>query len=164
MVEMSVYVGTYAAYNSGSLRGEWLNLSDYESRTEFYRACAELHKVEHDPEFMFQDWEGIPEGLIGESWISESCWDVMEAYGKYGEDQVNAFLALFDGWDEEDFNNKYRGEYESWAAMAEDFLDETGELADVPEHLRSYIDFQAYGRDIRLNGDMVEHDHHFFWS
>lgn len=77
---------------------------------------------------------------------------------------MNAFLALFDGWDEEDFNNKYRGEYESWAAMAEDFLDETGALADVPEQLRNYIDFQAYGRDIRLNGDMVEHDHHFFWS
>ena len=67
----SVYVGTYAKYNNGSLSGAWLNLSDYSDKEEFYEACRELHKDEEDVEYMFQDWENVPEGLIGESWISE---------------------------------------------------------------------------------------------
>ena len=28
----SVYVGTYAKYNNGSLSGAWLNLSDYSDK------------------------------------------------------------------------------------------------------------------------------------
>lgn len=53
--EARVYVGTYAKYNSGSLFGKWLDLSDYSD------------KDEQEPEFMFQDYENIPETLISES-------------------------------------------------------------------------------------------------
>ena len=72
--EARVYVGTYGKYNNGSLFGAWLDLSDYLNKEDFYEACRELHKDEEDAEFMFQDWENVPEGLIGESWISEMRW------------------------------------------------------------------------------------------
>ena len=62
--EASVYVGTYGKYNNGSLFGAWLDLSDYADKEEFYEACRELHKDEEDAEFMFQDYENIPENLI----------------------------------------------------------------------------------------------------
>ena len=39
-------------------------------KEEFYEACRELHKDEEDAEYMFQDWENVPEGLIDEGWIS----------------------------------------------------------------------------------------------
>ena len=65
--EASVYVGTYGKYNNGSLFGAWLDLSDYADKEEFYEACRELHKDEEDAEFMFQDYENIPENLISES-------------------------------------------------------------------------------------------------
>ena len=42
----SVYVGTYAKYNNGSLSGAWLNLSDYSDKEEFYEACRELQPPE----------------------------------------------------------------------------------------------------------------------
>ena len=77
--EAKVYVGTYGKYNNGSLSGAWLDLSDYSDKEEFYEACRELHKDEEDAEYMFQDWENVPEGLIGESWISEnffSLWKI----------------------------------------------------------------------------------------
>ena len=61
----------YRKYNEGSLYGKWLSLSDYADKEEFYKACAELHKDERDPEFMFQDYENIPDSLVGECWISE---------------------------------------------------------------------------------------------
>ena len=68
--EASVYVGTYGKYNNGSLFGAWLDLSDYADKEEFYEACRELHKDEEDAEFMFQDYENIPENLISESHLA----------------------------------------------------------------------------------------------
>ena len=75
----SVYVGTYAKYNNGSLFGAWLNLSNYSDKEEFYEACRELHKDEEDAEYMFQDYENIPEALISESWISENFFALHDA-------------------------------------------------------------------------------------
>ena len=67
----SVYVGTYNEYNEGSLHGAWLDLSDYETYQDFLKACHEVHKGEHDPEFMIQDCEGMPDGLTVMEWMSE---------------------------------------------------------------------------------------------
>ena len=61
-----VYVGTYGKYNSGSIAGKWLDLDAYNNAEEFYNACRKLHSNEHDPEIMFQDFEGFPESYYGE--------------------------------------------------------------------------------------------------
>lgn len=76
--EARVYVGTYGKYNNGSLFGAWLDLSDYSDKEDFYEACRELHKDEEDAEYMFQDWENVPENLIGESWISENFFTLLD--------------------------------------------------------------------------------------
>ncbi len=55
----AVYVGTYHQYNGGSIFGKWFDLTDFDDEDEFYDACRALHAAEDDPEFMFQDWEGI---------------------------------------------------------------------------------------------------------
>jgi antirestriction protein len=80
-----IYVGTYAKYNSGSIEGEWLDLTDYSSYDEFMEACRELHKDEEDPELMFQDYENIPECFVDESWISENYWEYLEALEELGD-------------------------------------------------------------------------------
>ena len=36
-----IYVGTYNAYNEGSLKGAWLDLEDYDDQDDFLRACRE---------------------------------------------------------------------------------------------------------------------------
>jgi antirestriction protein len=58
-MEAQLYVGTYGKYNAGRLHGKWLDLTNYSDKEEFYEACKEVHKTEHDPEYMFQDKEGI---------------------------------------------------------------------------------------------------------
>ena len=161
---MKVYVGTYAKYNNGSTKGAWFDLADYLCKDDFLDACRELHGEEDGPEFMFQDWEDIPSGLISECHISPECWDVLEAYDEFNEDAVNAYCYLFGEWDKDKFQGCYHGEFDSWEAMAEEWLDSTGALNEIPEHLRNYFDYQAYARDMRLNGDMCEHDGHFFWN
>lgn len=56
----AVYVGTYHKYNNGSIFGKWFDLTDFDDEESFQVVCRELHKDESDPEFMLQDWEGIP--------------------------------------------------------------------------------------------------------
>ena len=161
---MRIYVGTYAKYNDGNLFGKWLDLEDYTDRDDFYKACAELHADEEDPEFMFQDWEGIMSNMINESYVSPECWSLLDAYEKYDEDAVNAYCYCFGEWNENDFNERYRGKYDSWEHMAEELLEETGELNRIPESLRYYFDYEKYANDLRIGGDFIEQDGYYFWN
>lgn len=67
--EAKIYVGTYGKYNAGSIFGKQLDLSDYSDKDEFNEAYQKLHKDEEDTEYLYQDWENIPDSLIGESWL-----------------------------------------------------------------------------------------------
>ena len=69
-----VWVGTYSAYNNGSLKGKWFDLATYNDKDEFLAACQEFHGPgEH--EFMFSDHMNIPARFISESSISDDTWE-----------------------------------------------------------------------------------------
>ena len=157
-----IYVGTYAKYNSGSIQGEWLDLDDYADKSDFIQACLELHEDEEDPELMFQDWENIPDAFISECSIDPDFWDYMNC--DHDEDAKAAYMDCFGEWDESNFEERYRGQYDSFTDLAEQLLDETGELEAIPENLRNYFDYEKYGRDLQLGGDFCEHNGHYFWN
>src|SRR5215510_11402568 len=73
-----IYVGTYAKYNSGSIAGKWLELEQFADREAFYEACKALHSDEHDPEFMFQDFEGFTRSMYSESSVPDELWEWLE--------------------------------------------------------------------------------------
>lgn len=75
---MRLYVGTYHKYNCGSLKGEWVELDEFNCKDDFLEYCGELHSDEQDPEFMFQDCDEMPPELYNESYVSELIWDVLE--------------------------------------------------------------------------------------
>lgn len=93
ILKAAVYCGTYYKYNCGSIAGRWMRLADYESKAEFYKACRKLHEDEHDPEFMFQDWEHLSDGQVGESWVSEEVWSVIAEVKKWDAAQQQAFYS-----------------------------------------------------------------------
>jgi antirestriction protein len=142
-----IYVGTYAKYNAGSIQGAWLDLNDYADAGEFHAACLELHKDEEDPELMFQDFEGIPAGMVSECSIDADVWEWLAL-----DEDAQELLAVYrenisDEGTIDDARDCYQGQYESAAAWAENYLSETGSLAEIPEGLRYYFDFAAYARD-----------------
>jgi len=161
---MRIYVGTYAKYNDGNLFGKWLYIENYSDKEEFLKACAELHSDEEDPELMFQDWEGVPDDMVSECWLDPECWELIEAYDEFDEDAVKAYIYCFGEWNRGDFQDRYRGEYDSWEDFAEQLVDELGYLYEIPEHLRYYFDYEKYARDLRLGGDVCEHDGYYFWN
>ena len=150
-----IYVGTYAKYNAGSIAGQWLDLDDYADRDDFLAACKELHKDETDPELMFQDFEGFPRALYSESYVSNELWTWL-ALDETDRELLAVYQDNVDGSADIDAAREaYCGTYDSEADWAAQWLEDTGGLEDVPQHLRNYIDFKAYARDARLGGDMV---------
>lgn len=171
ITEANVYVGTYAKYNNGSIFGKWLKLSDYADRGEFYEACAELHSDEDDPEYMFQDYENIPKGLIGECWISENIFDVLEALNDLDEDKQQAFYI----WCENDhkdlssgdisdlmenFENDYVGLYDSEEDFARELMEQREDLSDFA---KEYFDCKSYANDL-FCGSYWSEDGHVFYN
>lgn len=140
-----VYVGTYAKYNSGSIEGDWLDLEDYSDIEEFHQACAELHKDEADPEFMFQDWEGLPNGMVGESHISAEVWDWLDL----DDDDREILEAYRDNIDQTGDIEQAREAYCSRASSKEDFAEQMFyDCYTIPKELDCYIDWSRVARDL----------------
>lgn len=155
-----LYVGTYAKYNNGSIEGAWMDLDAYADRDAFLEACKNLHRDEVDPELMFQDFEGFPRGFYNESaappaelweWLEldEVEQELLEVYQEHIDQHGTVETAR------ESFLGKYTSP-EDWASS---FLEDTGGLEGVPEHLKNYIDYEAYARDAGYNGmSFIRHD------
>ena len=140
-----VYVGTYAKYNAGSIAGAWLNLADYENKDAFFEACRKLHSDEHDPELMFQDWEGLASAAVSECDIEDAAFELANL-DEHELEAVEAFIALTGRGLEESIESARDGYgcYDSPTEWAENELEACG---DVPSHLWGYIDLESYARD-----------------
>lgn len=147
----AVYVGTYAKYNEGNLAGKWISLDYYSNGDDFYKDCLELHKDEQDPELMFQDFEGFPREYYGESQLDPSVWEWVQLH----EDQQEIVCAYLEnenpGAEPIEALNAHAGTYDSPEDWAEEFLNDTGALNQIPEDLRMYFDYEAYARDAGVN-------------
>ena len=102
-IKISLYVGTYHKYNSGSIAGKWVDRTDFTDLTEFYEYCAELHSDEDDPEYMFQDFEAPSlfdnMGLISEGYLSDDIFEAIDLLetADYDVEVYEAFANHFGG-------------------------------------------------------------------
>ncbi|EAN2917452.1 DUF1472 domain-containing protein [Salmonella enterica] len=152
VVAPAVYVGTWHKYNCGSIAGRWFDLTTFDDERDFFAACRALHQDEADPELMFQDYEGFPGNMASEchinwAWVEgfrlardEGC---EEAYRLWVEDTGET--------DFDTFRDAWWGEADSEEAFAVEFVSDTGLLADVPETVALYFDYEAYARDLFLD-------------
>jgi antirestriction protein len=154
-----VYVGTYEKYNNGSIEGQWLDLDDYADRDDFYAACQELHGPgEH--EFMFQDFEGIPDGMVSESHIDAEVWDWLAM-----DDDDKELLAVYrDHVDRDGTLEQAQDAYQGRASTAEDAVEQIfSECYTIPRELESYIDWSRVVRDWECDGyTFARHDGEIF--
>ena len=160
METIKIYVGTWKKYNNGSIEGAWIDVTDLD-KEEFYLKCKQLHKEEEDPEFHFQDWEcpDLFSDLIGEGGIDPEFWELKEQIKDLSEEQIEAieaYQSLFGTIDVQDFEDRYFGHFEGFfgdinSEFGQHILDEMGYLNEGPEHLRYYIDTEAYGRDLLIS-------------
>jgi len=167
--EAAIYVGTYAKYNSGSLFGKWLKLSEFANLEEFHAACAKLHKDEEHPEYMFQDDENIPSNLINEGKLSAKFFEVREAIESLDNGEDEAFLIWANqgrhDLSEEDidelialFKEKYIGCYSSEIEFVKEYVLGRHELSAF---MKTYFDYELYTNDLFNNEYWFESGHVF---
>lgn len=156
MSNPQVYVGTYAKYSNGSIEGAWVSLEGHDKES-FYEACAELHSDEDDPEFMFQDYEDFPSDFYSESSLDDDLWAWLEL-GEDDRELVEAFTDCFGSVSgkslselAETARDAYFGSYRSDEEFADDYLETSGLLNEVPESLRGYFDTSKFARDLMLD-------------
>ena len=157
-----VYVGTYGKYNSGSITGKWLDLEDYTDSEDFYAACKELHKGEHDPEFMFQDFEGYPKDLYSESSIT-GIYDFIDL-NDYERELVSVYLSYECLYQVTDYAEAFQriiesftGCYDSLEDYAYEYCESTG-LLTGESYIEHFIDFESMGKDLAQGMAEVEHN------
>lgn len=171
------WVGSLAAYNNGTLIGDWF---DYDAiPTEagdwvqemaergIVPAWADEERAEraalaHEELWVF-DHEGYAPLRKGEG----SPWEFREAgefiYETLEEGELDPFAAWYSNahQDEEltdelveEFREQFAGRFDSEADYARELLEETGALAEVPEFLHNFIDFERYARDLRYGSEI----------
>ena len=149
----ALYVGTYEKYNNGSIYGAWLQLEDYADAEEFHKACAALHSDESDPEYMFQDYEHLPEFLYSESGNVDLIYEWL-SYDTMERGAIEAWLNDIcfepsDRW--QNIIDSHHGVWDSEEDFAWHIVEECGGFNDIPQHLQCYFDCGSYARDLFIN-------------
>ncbi len=149
-----IYVGTYAKYNNGSLKGAYIDLSDYADLDEFLKHCREVHKDETDPELMFQDWEEIPSALISECSLNESFFNLRDSLEQLDSCEINAFWQWVESIgkrlsdDSEDLIDDFRTAYIGFYSSKEEFATEMLDESTLSEFALQYFDYEKYANDL----------------
>lgn len=164
---INIALTNLSEYNAGKLVYTWLELPA--SEEEIAEAYDKI-RVSHD-DIEYYDECGCP---MEEAFITdyETEFDGVRSYGEYANiEDLNALAEALETMDADEYNaiaylvgDDYaletieNGDYRIWqgcstmAGVAYDYIEETGMLADVPDHFRSYFDYESFGRDLDIEG------------
>jgi len=161
---VKIYVADLADYNAGSLHGFWCDLEgkdldDVQTEIREFlkartKATGELHE-----EYAIHDHENTPD--YGEHGLEDyvSLQEVIDDCDDAGAVTAYAESVVGSGYPftAEQFQDAYCGHWDSEQEYAEDWIDSTGMLANVPEEITWYFDFEKYA-DNMFNNSHVSVD------
>ena len=171
------YITNLGKYNEGELIGKWLEFPIDED--ELNEALKEIgckytdeNGVVHNEfyeEFFFSDWECEIPFKFGEYEDIEEINDIaerVEALETYEQNVLEVILEAHTSDVDEALRIVEGGNYVMWsgesmADVAERMAAEFGDLDNIPEHLQHYIDYEAWGRDLAIEGTFLEGDGYF---
>ncbi len=147
----SLYCGTYAKYNEGSICGLWIDVDSFDDYDEFIDFCKAIHADEDDPELMFQDYDAFPGEWYSESGLGEKSFENIKEYCRlsnlYSTEAVDAFICGV-GEDLSRFEECYMGEYDSEEDYAQQLVEDCYDIDKIMGKLSCYFDYAAFARDL----------------
>lgn len=163
-----VVVGSWKAYNEcneRSLGSRWLDLSDYETLDEVYDELKNEGFTELELEETFvQDYEADIEFVDNCDYTNiDSLWEKVEKLDDIidylGENEVKAYLeAVGNISDLDDVRSTELYLYadcDTLSDLAYELVQE-GFYGEIPDSISTYIDYEAMGRDLSLDGCYYE--------
>lgn len=153
--EPRIYVACLASYNAGILHGKWI-ACDGKSADELAAEVAALlasSPVPRAEESAIHDHEGFEGFDVGEFTALSEIADITSLLDEYGDvARAAATLAVNDLEQVRSLcEDKYLGSWASVEEYAESLLE--GQI-NLPSELACYFDYEAFGRDLELSGDI----------
>jgi antirestriction protein len=168
-----IYVADLAAYNSGLLRGVWVNCDQSSDLIQSeIDEMLEKSPIPNAEEWRIDDCEffnGVNVTTLGIEEIAR----IVELFDAHGKDLVLGLISHFgDHYLDEcikSLDEDYQGGYKSIEDWADQYLDDSGQLDQIPKNLRCYFDYEKFARDCELGGDIftIEDNSgnvHVFWN
>ena len=158
--EIKVFVTNLGKYNEGELVGEWLDLPATDD--EIADLLDRIGINERYEEYFITDYETDIEGLaIGEYESLESLNDIAEQLSELNDSELECVEALMiSGSTLQEAIDSYPDcvvypDCHDMTDIAYEFVESAGLLDSLPENLRSYFDYEAFGRDLGYEGRYV---------
>jgi antirestriction protein len=162
---LKIYVTNLKKYSEGALVGEWVDLphEDIESV---------INKISNDgaDELFITDYESELEGLeVGEYDNIETLDSIMQEVDNLTDSELLAFQAyLLNGSSlDEALEEVHQGNYTIYydcndmSDVVYQVVNDCGLLDGVPEEVKMYFDYEAYGRDMDINRTFIQIDNSF---
>lgn len=174
---LKVYISDLSAYNSGRLIGEWVKLPNDNLDNAIQSILKDgqhlCKDTEPHEEWFITDYEWEDEGMakaysVGEYSDVHRLNLVAEELSTLSDfERLQVQFLLYEGYEFEHAISNYSDvtiyDYRSstsfkdvYELLAEDLVDE-GCFGDIPDHLSSYIDYSAIGRDLSMDYTEFEH-------
>jgi antirestriction protein len=150
-----IYAACLSAYNNGHLHGAWIDCdqdSD-EIMTEIKAMLSRspMNEIEACEEWAIHSYEGFLGVEISEHEGIDRVVEIAQALKEHGE-AMAAFLEHYSFEDIDDFEERYRGSYESEQAFTEEHYSELIDKVEEAGLQSIYIDFETLTRDLFISG------------
>jgi antirestriction protein len=160
-----IYVACLAAYNNGILHGSWIDASTgAEHIHEEIKTMLAASPIPHAEEWAIHDYEGFGGIRLSEYEDIEKVAELAAMIEEHGPAYIAyAQYAGMEDASEEDFQDKYAGEWDSEEDFAMSLADET---MNIPENIQPYFNYEKFAGDLFINDyysvDTEDHKVHVF--
>ena len=148
----SIYVADLADYNSGLLRGCFIDITSLTTVEEIEEQIQGMLAVKGNEEWAVHDYNNIP--YSSEYPNLETLISIVTLVEDYGYNVIQGFLDYFSEEDLDSFEDFFIGIYRSLEDYAYEFVNDCYDLEKQMGDLASYFDYAAFAHDLELNGDV----------
>lgn len=155
-MDMQVYISNLGKYNEGELVGAWFQppISFDEVKEKIGLNDQYEEYAIHDYELPFEIGEYTPISEINRLCALIEEIEDTEIFKELREIQRMWFSSIEELIEHKDEIICY-SDCDSMEDVAAYYVEETGQFGEVPANLRNYIDYQALGRDMELEGSFL---------
>ena len=164
---LKIYITNLGKYNEGKLIGKWLELPASDEEIE---KTLEAIGISDEPdengvyyeEYFITDYETEFDGVkVGEYDSIDDLNELAEILDDLDENEKEIVSAIMgEGYSLDNAIDKKDDvmifyNCSNMTEVAEQYAEEVGLLDSIPENLRYYFDFEAFGRDMSFEGHFV---------
>lgn len=160
---MRVYIANLGKYNEGENIGAWftppINEEEVAERIGLNDQYEEFAIHDYELPFEIDEYTSIAE-------VNRLCLAIQEIEGTPIYEELREIQRLWFSNLEELLENKddiiCYPDCESMEDVAAHFVEETGQLGEIPANLQDYIDYRSLGYDMEIDGNFLVTSHGVF--